>query len=391
MTVVTIAGMHRSGTSMITRLLNLCGVYLGDENDLIPPNPDNSEGYWENRQFTLLNNELLSELGGGWDYPPAVYSGWEKSGKFSDTKAKALEVIRPFSDHKYWGWKDPRNSLTLPFWNELIPSMKVVICVRNPHEVVNSLINRNYFSPALAFNLWLEYNQRILSYTEPKNRIITHYDSYFQDPHSELVRILKFLDINVSEKQLIASINTVSFPLRHNQSTLHDLIAEAPSKVINLYQKMCLEAGAVLQPPVETNIEIQTPFDENFQNNDDREKIVELLSTELTEKREVIIAKQRFINALTVQMAEKEQLVQTLLAEVAEQVAEKEQLRANRDLQIANLEAQLSEVYTSRSWRITAPMRTVGAKLRQMRQHRGASTSDLPDSDISSVSTENEK
>ena len=41
MTVVYIAGIHRSGISLIRRLLNLCGVYLGAESDLLPPGPDN--------------------------------------------------------------------------------------------------------------------------------------------------------------------------------------------------------------------------------------------------------------------------------------------------------------------------------------------------------------
>ena len=236
MAVVLIAGMHRSGTSMMARLLNLCGVYLGAENDLLSPNFDNLEGYWEHRQFMRINDEILSELGGGWDYPPKAESGWEKSPKFSDIKSEASEFLRQFSAHAQWGWKDPRNSLLFPFWKELIPSMKVVICVRNPLEVVNSLIKRNHFSAALAYNLWLEYNQRILTYTEPENRIITHYDSYFQDPYSELVRILKFLEINVSEGRLVESIGTISIPLRHNQSTLLELMSEAPPKVIDLYQ-----------------------------------------------------------------------------------------------------------------------------------------------------------
>ena len=33
---ICIAGMHRSGTSMITRLLNLCGLYLGPKTELSP-------------------------------------------------------------------------------------------------------------------------------------------------------------------------------------------------------------------------------------------------------------------------------------------------------------------------------------------------------------------
>jgi hypothetical protein len=35
-TIVTVLGMHRSGTSLVTRLLNLMGVFLGAADDLMP-------------------------------------------------------------------------------------------------------------------------------------------------------------------------------------------------------------------------------------------------------------------------------------------------------------------------------------------------------------------
>ena len=318
MTIVCVTGMHRSGTSMVTRLLNLCGVYLGDERDLLPPNPDNSEGYWENSHFMLLNDEILSVLGGGWDYPPVVYTGWEQSKRFSGTQDKALKTIEPFSDHEHWGWKDPRNCLTFPFWKALIPSMKVVICLRNPDEVVTSLIKRNYFSPINAYNLWFKYNQRILSYVEPKNRIITLYDSYFQDPRTELKRLLKFLNIHVLEEQLTEAIDEVSAPLRHNRSSLQDLMVKSPTRVIHLYQEMCEEAEKPLQLPTNSNADIQTTSDKASSNNDTEEKILELLSEELTEKRADILAKERFIRTLTSQVARKEHDIKMLTKQVAE-------------------------------------------------------------------------
>src|SRR5262249_23640698 len=70
MTVVCIAGMHRSGTSMVARLLNLCGLYLGEDEDLMPSAADNPEGFWENLHFVDLNEKILSALQGGWDMPP---------------------------------------------------------------------------------------------------------------------------------------------------------------------------------------------------------------------------------------------------------------------------------------------------------------------------------
>ena len=42
-----------------------------------------------------------------------------------------------------WGWKDPRNIFTLPFWITLFPLSKIIIVKRHPYDVCMSLINRN--------------------------------------------------------------------------------------------------------------------------------------------------------------------------------------------------------------------------------------------------------
>ena len=67
--VVCVAGMHRSGTSLVARLLNQCGLYLGRDEDILPANPTNPEGHWEHERLVEINVELLTEFGGGWDWP----------------------------------------------------------------------------------------------------------------------------------------------------------------------------------------------------------------------------------------------------------------------------------------------------------------------------------
>src|SRR5204863_2465921 len=73
---VAIGGMHRSGTSMTARLLNVMGTYLGEESDLVPATAENPEGYWEHTGFVDVNDEILHELGGGWDCPVALPADW---------------------------------------------------------------------------------------------------------------------------------------------------------------------------------------------------------------------------------------------------------------------------------------------------------------------------
>ena len=137
---VCILGMHRSGTSMVTRLLNLCSLYLGPNDEMNPPEAqDNPAGYWENLRFLHLNEEILALLGGSWDHPPEVETAWWKQSQFDALRQRATALIAEFEQHAPWGWKDPRTCLTLPFWLDVVPDLKFVFCLRNPLEIVYSL------------------------------------------------------------------------------------------------------------------------------------------------------------------------------------------------------------------------------------------------------------
>jgi hypothetical protein len=245
---ICIAGMHRSGTSMVTRLLNLCGLYLGPETDLSAAAFDNEAGFWENRRFVSLNEEALARLGGGWDLPPAVRQGWESNDEMIPLAGDAAEIIGHFSPHKLWGWKDPRNSIMFPFWKKLIPDLRIVVCIRNPVEVARSLSKRNYSSLAFGLNLWLAYHQRLLSDTRTGERVVTHYDSYFHDPPSELQRVLRLLDMSASSETIEHACSTVSAHLRHSRVTTQEMAEiKVPRDVTDCYLRMCDEAGAVYQ------------------------------------------------------------------------------------------------------------------------------------------------
>jgi len=71
---ICIAGMHRSGTSMVARLLRDCGLYLGPEEEL-GFDVRNGEPHWENVRFVELNDEILNRLGGSWHNPPKFRAG----------------------------------------------------------------------------------------------------------------------------------------------------------------------------------------------------------------------------------------------------------------------------------------------------------------------------
>jgi hypothetical protein len=242
---ICITGMHRSGTSMIARLLNICGLYLGEEKDLMNSQPDNPEGFWENIHFVDLNDKILSKLGGAWDLPPLIKTGWGKQLGFKTLYSKASELLHKFKGHESWGWKDPRNCLTTPFWNSLIRNLKFVICIRDPLEVAQSLQKRGGSSNAFGLNLWFIYNRQLLFNTKPQQRIITHFESYFIDPKEELKRVIDFLQLHISEQLINQACATI------NNSFRHHIINKSPikisSKIDRLYEKLGAEAGTVYQ------------------------------------------------------------------------------------------------------------------------------------------------
>jgi hypothetical protein len=243
---VCIAGMHRTGTSMVARLLNRCGVHLGPARELVPAGPDNPEGFWENVHFVGLNDMVLAVLGGTWDAPPDFPRGWEGHRELEELRAAARALLARFERRPLWGWKDPRNSLTLPFWRQLRPGLRVVVCVRNPLEVARSLERRDGLPIAAGLELWHAYYERLLGDLPGPGRILTHYAAYFTDPAAELARLLHRLGIRASGRSIAAACRPIRTSLRHHRATLDDLVrAGARGALVDRYRALDAETAAI--------------------------------------------------------------------------------------------------------------------------------------------------
>ena len=145
-----VIGMHRSGTSLVTDMLESLGLFTGVARD------PNREAWF----FLRLNDWLLEQSGGNWEHPAPISYLLEHQ----PLRALALEYIRTImrTPHvvaflgwqKYlrcrslerldipWGWKDPRNTFTLPLWLELFPEAKVIHICRHGVDVARSLQQR---------------------------------------------------------------------------------------------------------------------------------------------------------------------------------------------------------------------------------------------------------
>jgi hypothetical protein len=250
--IVCVAGMHRSGTSLVANLLRTCGVYLGETQDFAPPSFDNPEGYWENLHFSKINDKILANFGGAWDCPPRLPPGWEDASSLDTIRKEAIRAVQASSTYSCWGWKDPRNSLTLPFWKKVLPDFKVVICLRSPLDVARSLQQRGFTSQQFGLNLWSIYCRQVSNTVEPLRYIVTHYDTYFHDPSAELDRIVTFLCLDISRDSIQKACRSAEVRLRHHWSTEEDLGEAALSKQASkLYDDLCRQAGPVFSSAIQ--------------------------------------------------------------------------------------------------------------------------------------------
>lgn len=213
---VCIAGMHRSGTSMVARILSECGVYLGEPTQLLPPGEGNVAGHFEHQEFVQLNDEVLATLGGAWDVVPPRYAVWRRR-RLGPLRERAAALVARMRPRAPWGWKDPRTSLTLPFWLDVVPDLRLVICVRDVVSVAHSLLVRDHSSELFGMRLWRSYNRRVLTASPHGRTLVTRYESYFEDPQREIGRLIGFLELEADRETVSRAAGTVERSLRHHQ------------------------------------------------------------------------------------------------------------------------------------------------------------------------------
>ncbi len=136
---VIIIGMHRSGTSLVAKVLEKSGIFMGVLKD----------HNYEAIHFLSLNQQTLWAAGGSWlepVVPDPIYWKTMPAKALYDEHFKLNTRWQKLRYHwisQSWGWKDPRNTFTLPMWLSLFPKAKVIHVMRDREEVSRSLMTRN--------------------------------------------------------------------------------------------------------------------------------------------------------------------------------------------------------------------------------------------------------
>ncbi len=217
-TIVSVVGMHRSGTSLVTRILNLLGVGLGPDDQLMSPHAeDNPTGYWENQAIVDLNDELLAALGGSWDNPPRLGAGWEFGDIPMSYRSPARALVGPVVDGSaVAGWKDPRMSVLLPFWKTVVPVTSTVLLVRHPFQVAASLATRDRMHSEDAARLWTRHT--VDGWRNHSNRIVVNFDAVVEDPAYCAAHLAAFLGLEEPSAAVMHEVRSFADPtMRHHQ------------------------------------------------------------------------------------------------------------------------------------------------------------------------------
>ena len=226
-----VLGMHRSGTSALTRVLNLLGASLGD--DLMPPGHDNPLGFWEHQGIVSVHEALLVALERRWDDPRPMPDGWLQSEPARDAGAAIAAILqRDFAGVRVWAVKDPRLSRLMPLWRRVLADLgiepRVLLVSRHPQEVADSLLRRDGLPVAIAELLWARYLLDAARGSEGCRRILVAYDDLLDDWPAAVRRIDQTLALGlVVDADQARDIDSFLSPqLRHHRA------AEALSGVL---------------------------------------------------------------------------------------------------------------------------------------------------------------
>jgi GT2 family glycosyltransferase len=395
-----ILGMHRSGTSAVTRVLNLVGVHIG--NNLMQPAEDNITGFWEHPEIVAVHERLLQAIHHNWSDILPFPEKWWLDDKTQPFRREIVGILkRDFGEYGLWGLKDPRLCRLLPLWHSILSELGCeeyfVVIFRNPVEVAASLSKRNGFTIYKSALLWFRHVSEAEGYTRGYPRAFVEYSQLLKDWEGVVDNISRRTRISLqkeipSVRQEIADF--LSFSLRHHKESYERLAErhDVPSFVTGTYRelvKASLDDGYDL---TECLSRYKIEFEERLSAFSPVIAVLEevgISNEERTAWARLVSERDSQLGELRAQVSEREAVIAQRDGQVLElqaQVSEWEVVIAQRDGHIKDLEghggelekavASLNErifrlslendqlhtkvqVYeNSKSWRLTAPLRS---------------------------------
>jgi glycosyltransferase involved in cell wall biosynthesis len=229
---VVIAGMHRSGTSALARVLSLLGLEL--PKSPMAPTAANEFGHWgESELVWSLHQQLLAAAGTAWDDVSPFPHIWLDSQECREYRARMLAAIRrEYPGRAAFVLKDPRICRLIPFWIDVLSDLNVrplfVLPFRNPLEVAASLQRRDGFSGAKGLLLWLRHVLDAERDTRRHPRTLVTFEDLLRDWRSCARSISTDLNLGwprSTHREGVEIERFLSAELRHHHASIEELRA----------------------------------------------------------------------------------------------------------------------------------------------------------------------
>ncbi|RFP90970.1 hypothetical protein DZK27_01485 [Rhodobacteraceae bacterium 63075] len=190
--VIVVLGMHRSGTSALTGVLERLGATAPATQ--IQSGAQNPKGFFESQPIARLNDRLLEEADRRWEDWALMPSAWKERPGVDSLRTRAAKLLElEFGTPPLIAFKDPRLCRLFPFWADVFSGQDiatgVILTHRHPTEVAQSLQVRNDFSLGQGLLLWLGYVLEAEHDSRGQTRAITSFDRLMADPAGEIERM----------------------------------------------------------------------------------------------------------------------------------------------------------------------------------------------------------
>lgn len=191
-----VGGMHRSGTSLTASLVASAGIDLGPE--LLGANASNPAGHFEDLGIQEFHCRALVAGGISSEGYTATARGDVPAALEPQADALLAERMRP---GVAWGWKEPRTTLFLDFWQQRLPQARHLFVFRRPWEVADSLFRRGdptfLDNPMFAFHVWSHYNRTIIDFVRrhPAQCLVVDIAQVIADPRRVFADVRDRLDV----------------------------------------------------------------------------------------------------------------------------------------------------------------------------------------------------
>lgn len=343
-----VLGMHRSGTSALTRTLSLLGADL--PRNLYAARKDNPTGYWESADWIELHDELLAACGRSWDSPLPIPPEALTPQALAPYRARLVENLRgDFANSPMFVAKDPRICRLLPLWRAALADAgfapRHVIIVRHPDEVAASLGVRNEMPRETALLLWMRHLLESERASRGMPRVFVSYDALLADWQAVIDRVATALNLTWPKSPDDARSEIENFLKRDMR---HHDTGNVPAPVRDDWPSQIYEASLA---SIGNDLAQAATFDR--------------IGRELAGGAELIDG---FFTA----MAGRESEIARLNGEIQHLTdfnrSREAQLTAGREaaeLEIARLRERLSAIKSSWSWRLTRPLRRMVKRKRR--------------------------